>query len=83
MIKKSRGKYHLLREHWLLGTIERDGVVPDGMGAIAEVVQCWKSYGESVASEKSCPGRWINGLKSMTMPACAGLDYFVIPAHAQ
>lgn len=26
-IKKNRGKYHLLEEHWLLGTTERSRVV--------------------------------------------------------
>jgi len=50
------------------------------MGVIAEALQHWKNDGKSVAGKKSCPGRWINRLKSITVPVCAGLDYFIIPA---
>lgn len=72
-----------MREHWLLGMTERNRVIPDGMGVTAEVLQNWKNCGKSVDSKKSCPGRWITGLKSLTVPVCAGLDDFIIPAHAQ
>lgn len=51
---------------------DRNRVVPDGMGVIAEVLQHWKNYGKSVAGKMSCPGRWINGLKSVTVAVCAG-----------
>lgn len=27
--------------------------------------------------------KWVNGLKSVAMPVCAGLDYCFIPARAQ
>lgn len=72
-----------MREHWLLGVTQRNRVISDGMGVIAEVLQLWKNYGRSVDSKKSCLGKRLNGLKSLTVHVCTDLDDFIVPAHAQ